>query len=141
MSVRTLPAPEPRAARDVPELAFPLGLPGFPGPRRFALLRWGSDGPWSVLVDLDDADVRFLVVPPGVFFPDYQAVLDDALVAAIGLEDPSDCLLLVIVSFPAGGGPGTANLLGPVAISTRTLRGVQAVLSDTRLSTRTPLPA
>jgi flagellar assembly factor FliW len=125
---------------DVPEVMFAAGLPGFPGPRRFALVQWGDDGgPYSVMVDLDRPVVRFLVVPPQVFFPDYVVDLDDVVAAALHLDDPDDCLLLVIVALGDRAEDATANLLGPIVINVRTLEGQQAVLADSGHSTRVPL--
>lgn len=128
------------AAADVPELVFPTGLPGFPGERRFALVRWGAfEGPYSLMVDLDDPDVRFLVMPPYVFFPDYVVDLDDAIAAKIHLDKAENCLLLVIVTLGARPEDATANLLGPVVINLETREGVQAVLAESGYSTRVPL--
>jgi flagellar assembly factor FliW len=135
-------APAPTAAADVHELHFASGLPGFPGERRFALVRWGAaEGPYSLMVDLDDDNVRFLVMPPYVFFPDYVVDLDDAIAAKISLERPEDCLLLVIVTLGRRPEDATANLLGPVVINTQTRQGVQAVLAESGHSTRVPLRA
>ena len=134
--------PAATAAADVPELIFASGLPGFPGERRFALVRWGAfEGPYSLMVDLDDNDVRFLVMPPYVFFPDYVVDLDDAIAAKIHLERPEDCLLLVIVTLGAKPEDATANLLGPIVINLQTREGVQAVLAESGHSTRVPLRA
>ena len=136
------PVLESTSPVDVPELTFPSGLPGFPGPRRFALVRWGgSEGPYSVLADLESPSVRFLVMPPHVFFPDYQVDLDDAVAAKIHLDDPADCLLLVVVTLGDRAEDATANLLGPIVLNLRTLEGVQAVLADSGHSTRVPLAA
>ncbi len=136
------PVLESSASVDVPELTFASGLPGFPGPRRFALVRWGgSEGPYSVLADLDAPSVRFLVMPPQVFFPDYTVELDDAVAARVHLDDPTDCLLLVMVTLGDRAEDATANLLGPIVINTRTLEGVQAVLAESDHSTRVPLRA
>lgn len=133
-------APTTAAAEDVPELVFASGLPGFPGERRFALVRWGAfEGPYSLMVDLDRPDVRFLVMPPYVFFPDYVVDLDDAIAAKVHLERPEDCLLLVIVTLGKTAAEATANLLGPVVINLQTREGVQAVLADSGYSTRVPL--
>ena len=133
---------EPVRPADVPHLTFASGLPGFPGPRRFALVGWGAeDGPYRVLVDVEDARVRFLVVPPQVFFPDDAVELDDAIAAKVHLDDAADCLLLVIVTLGARASDATANLLGPVVINLRTLEGVQAVLADSDHDTRVPLAA
>lgn len=134
--VTTLPV----AAADVPELVFPTGLPGFPGERRFALVRWGAfEGPYSLMVDLGNPDVRFLVMPPYVFFPDYVVDLDDAIAAKIHLDNAEDCLLLVIVTLGSTSEEATANLLGPVVINLETREGVQAVLAESGYSTRVPL--
>lgn len=125
---------------DVPELVFAHGLPGFPQSKRFALVRWGAfEGPYSLMVDLDDPSVRFLVMPPYVFFPDYVVDLDDAVAAKVHLERAEDCLLLVIVTLTGRPEDATANLLGPVVINLQTREGVQAVLAESGYSTCTPL--
>ncbi|MGB8650449.1 MAG: flagellar assembly protein FliW [Mycobacteriales bacterium] len=139
MSSPTQSTTLPTAAVDVPELHFAHGLPGFPGARRFALVRWGAEGPYSLMVDLDNPDVRFLVMPPFVFFPDYVVDLDDAIAAKIHLDKPEDCLLLVIVTLGASAEEATANLLGPVVINLQTREGMQAVLAESGYSTRVHL--
>lgn len=132
--------PQTTAAVDVPELVFPHGMPGFPGERRFALVRWGAfEGPYSLMVDLADPDVRFLVMPPYVFFPDYVVDLDDAIAAKVHLDRPEDCLLLVIVTLGAAASDATANLLGPIVVNLQTREGMQAVLAESGHSTRVPL--
>jgi flagellar assembly factor FliW len=134
--VSTLPV----AAADLPELVFPTGLPGFPGERRFALVRLGAfEGPYSLMVDLGNPDVRFLVMPPYVFFPDYVVDLDDSIAAKIHLDKAENCLLLVIVTLGSTPEEATANLLGPVVINLETHEGVQAVLAESGYSTRVPL--
>ena len=132
-----LPAP---TASELSELQFPFGLPGFPGARRFALVRWGDENsPFSVLADLDDEGVRFLVVPPTCFFPDYEPELDDATVAKAGLTSAEEALILVIVTLGDTAQDATANLLGPIVVNLRTLEGVQAVLATSDYGTRVRL--
>jgi flagellar assembly factor FliW len=127
---------------DIPELHFRAGLPGFPGERRFALVRWGThEGPYSVLVDLDDTDIRFLVAPPALFFPNYEVELDDQSVELLGLDSASDALILMIVTLGERPEDATANLLGPVVINTRTHEALQAVLPEAGYSTKVPLLA
>ena len=127
---------------DIPELHFRAGLPGFPGERRFALVRWGAnEGPYSVLVDLDDTDIRFLVAPPALFFPQYEVDLDDQSVELLNLQDASEALVLMIVTLGEKPEDATANLLGPVVINTRTREGLQVVLPETGWTTKVPLLA
>ena len=131
---------EPSRPADAPHLTFASGLPGFPGPRSFALeagaTRTARTASWSTS---PSPRVRFLVVPPQVFFPEYDVELDDAVAAKVHLEDADDALLLVIVTLGRTAQEATANLLGPVVVNLRTLEGVQAVLADTDHGTRVPL--
>jgi flagellar assembly factor FliW len=127
---------------DIPELHFRAGLPGFAGERRFALVRWGAnEGPYSVLVDLDDTDIRFLVAPPALFFPAYEVDLDDQSVELLDLQDAGEALVLMIVTLGDKPEDATANLLGPVVINTRTREGLQVVLPETGWTTKVPLLA
>jgi flagellar assembly factor FliW len=127
---------------DIAELTFRRGLPGFPGQRRFTLVRWGDDdGPYSVLVDLDSPELRFLVAPPAVFFPSYEVELDDATVAALDLQTADEALLLIIISATDRAENATANLLGPIVVNTRTRHAMQAVLAESGYGTRVPLLA
>ena len=127
---------------DIPELYFRAGLPGFPESRRFALVRWGAnEGPYSVLVDLDDTDIRFLVAPPALFFPQYEIELDDRSVGQLALGAPDEALVLMIVTLGEKPEDATANLLGPIVINTSTREGIQVVLPEAGWSTKVPLLA
>lgn len=125
---------------DVGELRFDDGLPGFPAARRFTLARWGDHtSPFSVLQSLDDEALRFVVVPPEVFFPDYAPVLGDDDVARLGLTDAADAIVVVVVSLGERPQDATANLLGPVVINRHTLVAAQVVLNGQDLPARKAL--
>ena len=127
---------------DLAELTFRRGLPGFPGERRFTLVRWGDDdGPYSLLIDLDAPELRFLVAPPSVFFPSYEVELDDATVTSLDLRSADEALVLVIISVTDRAETATANLLGPLVVNTRTRQGMQAILAESGYGTRVPLMA
>lgn len=133
---------DPDAPPDVPELRVEGGLPGFPGATRFVLVQWGGDdSPFSLLRCLDDPDLSFVVVPPAVFFPDYEPELDDEVVEVLDLRTADDALLLAIVTLGDSVADATANLLGPVVVNRRTLAATQAVLSTGAHGARVPLVA
>lgn len=130
----------PVAPSSLSELHFDDGLPGFPGQRRFMLTRWGGDdSPFSVLEDVDDAALRFVVVPPEVFFPTYAPVLTEDDAARLELRAPDDAIVLVVVTLGATPAQATANLLGPVVVNRHTLASAQLVLAGQDLPTRAPL--
>lgn len=123
-------------------LTFPDGLVGFAGARRFVLAPWGGDGsPFSLLSAVDDDGLAFVVVPPSVFFPDYEPEIDDETADLVGLTSAEDALVLVIVTVPDRAQDATANLLGPLVVNTTTRVGAQAVLSPERWPSRRPLIA
>lgn len=129
------------AGADLPELTFPLGLPGFAGLRRFGLAQWGGpDSPYSRLVALEQPETAFLVAPPEEFFEDYDVALDDEDATLLQLQDPADALVLVVITVGERAEDATANLLGPLVVNTRTRLGAQ-VVQEARgeLGTRVPL--
>jgi flagellar assembly factor FliW len=119
------------------ELAVPM--PGFPAHRRFVLVRLDEDGLLYALTSLDDSDLRFLVVPPGPFFPDYAPVIGDDALQMLGSPVADQLLLLLVVT--AGESVTSANLLAPIVIDQVNRRAVQVVLTGSGLPIRAPLSA
>lgn len=118
----------------------PGGLVGMAEARHFSLTRWGGDdSPYGLLRCLDADDLEFVVVPPTVFFPDYEPVVDDELVEELGLTGADDAVVLVIVTVGDPVDRSTANLLGPIVVNRHTHRAAQAVLSPDEHDARHPL--
>lgn len=126
---------------DLPVIELVRPLPGFPEHVRFALVRLDDDGVLCALRSLDDPELRFLVVPPHAFFPDYAPVIDDATAAELGVDRAEDVLLLSILTAGESLVNTTANLLAPLLVNTHTHRARQVVLDDPSLSIHTPLVA
>ena len=124
---------------DLPELEFALGLPGFPDAHRFVLVRWGDEGPFSVLKSLEDPNLEFVVVPPIVFHPDYEPELDDTTAERLELTTADDAIVLGVVTVGDSLSASTINLLGPIVINRHTNRAMQAVLANSGYDARTPL--
>lgn len=125
---------------DIPVIEMVAPMPGFPEHQRFALVQLDEAGVLCSLQSVEDPDLRFLVVPPGVFFPDYAPVIDDATVAALGISSPEDAMVLLVVNPGDDAGAATANLLAPVVVNLATRQGGQVVLDDD-LPIRAPLLA
>ena len=127
--------------QDIPVIELVSPMPGFPELTRFALVQLDDDGTLCALKSLEDPDVRFLVVPPGGFFPDYEPVVDQESVDALGIETVEDVLLLVVLNAGRSLADTTANLVAPVLVNINTRRAQQVVLDDHRLSIAAPLVA
>lgn len=123
-------------------ITIDAGLPGFPAARHFVLVQWGGDdSPFSLLNCLDVDDLQFVVVPPEVFFPTYQASLDDDDATRLHLDEADDALVLVILTLGDSPQDTTANLLGPIVINRHTLEAAQVVLVGADHDVRAPVAA
>jgi flagellar assembly factor FliW len=126
---------------ELPSLEFVAPFPGFPGRSRFALVSRDDAGLLYELRSLDDATLRFLVVPPAPFFPDYAPELDDIAAAALGLTHADQALLLLVLNPGTAAGTPTANLLAPIIVNIETRQAAQIVLSGSDLPVSAPLAA
>ncbi|GAB2873680.1 flagellar assembly protein FliW [Nocardioides pacificus] len=124
---------------DVPVIELVQPMPGFPDHRRFALVRLDEQSMLASLRSLDDPELRFLVVPPAQFFPDYAPEVGLDIAAELGIESAEDALLLVVLTAGASLEDTTANLAAPVVINTSTLRAAQVILDAAQLPVAAPL--
>jgi flagellar assembly factor FliW len=123
------------AAIDVPVLEFVAPIPGFPDYRRFVLVRVTEEGVLYALTAVDEPELRFLVVPPAPFFPDYAPEIDSDSLAALGATDADAEGLMVLIVVTAGdtAGSSTANLMAPIVVHQGTRRAIQLILSGSGL--------
>jgi flagellar assembly factor FliW len=128
---------------ELPVIEFVRPIPGFPEHRRFVLARVEDDNDvLFMLRGIDPPPVRFLVVAPAPFFPDYAPEIDDDTLSLLDVHDADGAerlLLLLVVSVGTDNGAATANLLAPILVDQVSRRAVQAVLAGDSLPLRAPL--
>lgn len=131
-------------------VTFAEGLPGFPGERRMVLLGGGhlpgmEDEAAELdhhtmywMQDADDPDLAFLCVVPWPIYVDYDF---DADVADLGITDPTELCVLVIVTARREDDMLrlTSNLRAPVIINTASRLARQVILDDTDWPITAPL--
>lgn len=126
---------------DLPVIELVRPMPGFPGLSRFALVQLDDDGVLCQLRSLDEPELRFLVVPPSAFFPDYAPEVDDEVVSELEISASEDVVVLVVLNAGESLQATTANLMAPLLINTATRRASQVVLDDPDLPLAAPLVA
>jgi flagellar assembly factor FliW len=111
-------------------IEFPFGLAGFEDCRRFTLFHPEGENPrYFILQSLDDESVAFHISDPSAFGFNYEIKLSDEEAAALGLADPADAVVVVILSKGEGRDPVRANLKAPLVINLESRRGLQHVFS------------
>ena len=131
---------ETDAETDFVEIRFAAGLPGFPHVHDFQLKPWGPPGsPYLLLTSVDDSDVGFVVVPPWVFYPDYEFELDAGTAERLALAASEDAVVFAVVTLRDRPEESTLNLLGPIVVNRFTHEAAQVVLPSAGYSVRAPL--
>lgn len=122
---------------------FPGGLSGFEGCTRFTLFHEEGKPTVFWLQSLDDPSLAFSVVPPDALGVEYQIELSDADIALLGLTDPADALVVVIIYrdsesgvIPGGtqGGKIAASTRFPLVLNPKTRIGMQKILMEVQPS-------
>lgn len=117
------------------KISFPRGLLGFESFKDFVLLNAPQE-PFFYLQSLDMAEISFILIDPFLFRPDYTVELSDSDLEAIKVSKQEDAIVFAIVTLPGGGGPMTANLMGPLIVNRKANLAYQAVLADSRWQTK-----
>jgi flagellar assembly factor FliW len=129
------------AMTDIPLIELVQPMPGFPTLRQFALVQLDDEGLLCAFRSVEEPDLRFLVVPPAAFFPEYTPEVDEEAVRELGIETVDDILVLVVVKAGTSLADSTANLAAPLLINAATRRAQQVVLDDPAHSLAAPLVA
>ena len=126
---------------DIPAIELVHPLPGFPDHRRFALVQLDDDGVLCQLRSLEDPSLRFLVMSPVTFFPDYAPEVSDEVVEDLQISSADDVIVLLVLNAGDSLDTTTANLMAPVVVNTATMRASQVILDDPTLPLAAPLVA
>ncbi|MGA2591524.1 MAG: flagellar assembly protein FliW [Bryobacteraceae bacterium] len=126
-------------------MVFPDGIPAFEQEKRFLALRQPINEPMVFLQSLANPSLCFATMPALAACPHYQLNMSPEDLDALGLErgrQPAigcDVLCLAVLSLEEDA-PPTANLLAPIVVNLHTLRGRQAIQTDSPYSHREVLP-
>ena len=124
---------------EIPVIEMVRPMPGFPDHHRFALVELDAASHLCSLTSLDEPGLRFLVVPPVAFFPDYAPEVGDDVVSDLAIERADDVLLLVVLNAGGSLAETTANLAAPILVNAAARVAGQVVLDEPGLPVAAPL--
>ena len=120
---------------DKQKVSIPSGLFGFEDYTEFAIFD-AEHQPFYWLQSIDVKEIAFILINPFLFRPDYEVNITNEELTGIGIKSPENALIFVIVTIPVDGSPMTANLQGPIVINKENMKGMQAVVSDSKWRTK-----
>lgn len=120
-------------------ITFPTGIPGFEKNKEFVIVSLPEYAPFEWLVCVDGTRLRFAIINPLLFAPEYSPNMQKDQIEDLGIENPEDVLFYVIVTIRENPLESTANLIGPVIINRTRKVGKQIIIDDERYSTQEPI--
>jgi flagellar assembly factor FliW len=98
-------------------LTFPSGIPGFEKSRQFVIVSIPEYAPFEWLVCIDGSRLRFAVINPMLFTPEYSPAIVKEQLEDMEICRSEDILLYAIVTIRENPLESTANLVGPLIIN------------------------
>jgi flagellar assembly factor FliW len=120
-------------------ITFPGGLPGFEKHKRFVVVPVPRCEPFSWLACVDGTPLRFAIINPLIFIPDYSPKITKELLSDLRIDNLHDLVLYAIVTMGQNPIDSTANLTGPVIINRNCRLGKQVLIDDDRYTTQDPI--
>jgi flagellar assembly factor FliW len=126
-------------------MVFPDGIPAFEQEKRFLALHQPISEPLVFLQSVANPNVCFATLPAPAACPGFLLSMAPEDLNALGLESGrqpaigQDVLCLAILSLTENA-PPTVNLLAPIVVNVHTLRGCQAIQTNSRYSHQEVLP-
>ena len=112
------------------EVAFENGLSAFEDYKSFTYKKEMRLKPFIYMHSSYDPNVSFVCVDPFILTPSYSVKLTKETVQNLELEDKNNVIILCLVSVGKDMYTTTANLMSPIVINSRTMKGEQVILED-----------
>lgn len=120
-------------------ITFPTGIPGFEKTREYVIVTIPEYAPFEWLVCIDGSRLRFAIINPLLFMPEYTPPIIKEQLVDLAIEKPEDILLYTIVTIRENPLESTSNLIGPIVINRAQRIGKQIIVEDDRYSTQEPI--
>lgn len=117
-------------------ISFPSGIPGFENQKEFVIVHIAEFAPFEWLVSTDGSGLRFAIINPMIFRPDYAPNIIKQQLEDLEIKKPQDILLYVIVTIQPNPVESTANLIGPIIINKTKRTGKQIIIDDDKYTTK-----
>lgn len=121
-------------------LHFEKGLIGFEDYKKFTLLydaEKGNKNSIMWLQSIDEPQLAFPVADPLNLCDEYNPVVEDDWLDAIGgIDNPDDLYVLAVMTVPSDLTKVTANLKAPVIINVNTRKGCQIIVGNDEYQVR-----
>jgi len=112
-------------------IAFECGLPGFPDDKNFIIIvDENAENRFYWLQSMDDGEISLVLIDSFDMMPDYDPLIDESEIEALGLLDIEDLLVFNVAVIGENMSDSLVNLKAPVVINNRTKKGKQIIVNN-----------
>lgn len=113
-------------------ITFEQGMLGFEQYKRYAILYDIEKEKTTIswLQSLDEPGLAFPIISPTLVLDDYNPVIEDELLDALGKCETEDLAVFLTVAIPSDIKKATFNMKAPIIINSISHRGCQVVASN-----------
>jgi flagellar assembly factor FliW len=114
-------------------ITFEEGILGFTDCKKYAIIYDNESGERPDITWLQNIEEPGLAIPiisPFLIKPDYNPVVEDALLSSLGNITEENLVVLVSVTVPSDVSKISANLRAPFVINADTKKGCQVIVDD-----------
>lgn len=120
-------------------ISFKKGLPGFESLKQFILFPLEENHIFSILHSIEDESIGLVVVSPFDVIKDYEIKLEDNLLERLKIQEPSEVMLLNVVTANSKVENITVNLKAPIVINIKAGLGEQFIVDREDYKIKHPL--
>ena len=110
------------------EIYFESGLSAFEDYKGFTYRKEMRLKPFIYMHSSYDSNVSFVCVDPFILDPSYKVHLNKETIQNLELDDSLEIIILCLVSVGKDMYTTTANLMSPIVINTRAMKGEQVIM-------------
>ncbi len=112
------------------EVNFGNGLTAFEDIKTFTYKKEVRLKPFIYMHSTVNPNISFVCVDPFILTPSYRVTLTEETLVRLDIQDKNDILVLCLVSVGKDMYTTTANLMAPLVINTKMMKGEQVILED-----------
>ena len=123
-------------------ITFDKGLMGFENNKKYTIVYNSEKSGDQSIMWLQAVDKKELAIPvmnPEIVMPDYDPIVEDELLSAIGDIKDADLVILVTLTVPSDITKITSNMRAPIIINSDNLKGCQLIADNDEYKIKYPI--
>lgn len=118
------------------KIIFQKPIFGFEELKEYYLIPLEDPEQFTLLQNIDNEDISFILTQPRLFISDYLLDIDDSDASLLKIEDHKDIVDYAIVTIPQNIEDITMNILGPIVVNSKNNYAVQSISNCAHYTTK-----